>query len=130
MFVLTKAYIQYSRFCRCILSFGPSVKWVFQEVSLVVSLSSSPAPLPICAKFQLYYSRPVRKGDELPITVSLTGRSGPARVWGHVKFCYSAREITEGPRVYRSKKKLGTVEPPSRLNIVLPLVHWLAGKWY
>jgi hypothetical protein len=27
----------------------------------------------------------IPKGDELPIRVSLTGGSGPARVWGHVK---------------------------------------------
>jgi hypothetical protein len=27
----------------------------------------------------------IGKGDELPITLSLTGGSGPARVWGHVK---------------------------------------------
>ena len=39
----------------------------------------------------------IRKGDELPITVSLTGGSGPARVWGHVKLSYSAGEKTEGP---------------------------------
>jgi hypothetical protein len=43
------------------------------------------------------------KGDELPITLSSTGGSGPARVWGHVKIRhYSAGEdksFTEGPRV-------------------------------
>ena len=27
----------------------------------------------------------IPKGDELPIRVSTTGGSGPARVWGHVK---------------------------------------------
>ena len=40
MFVLTKAYIQYNRFCRCILSFGPSVKW--EGVFYFRSLASSP----------------------------------------------------------------------------------------
>ena len=60
----------------------------------------------------------VPKGDELPVRVRLTGGNGPARARGHVKSVYSAREITEGPRVYRSKKKLGTVEPSSQLNIV------------
>ena len=39
----------------------------------------------------------VPKGDELPVRVHLTGGSGPARVWGHVKSLYSAGEKTEGP---------------------------------
>ena len=39
----------------------------------------------------------VPKGDELPVRVQLTGGSGPARVWGHVKSLYSAGEMTEGP---------------------------------
>ena len=39
------------------------------------------------------------KGDELPIMVSETGGSGPARVWGHVKSTYSAEEILKGLRV-------------------------------
>ena len=38
-----------------------------------------------------------RKGDELPITLRLTGGSGPARARGHVKSDYSAGEMTEGP---------------------------------
>ena len=39
------------------------------------------------------------KGDELPIMVALTGGSGPARVWGHVKSRYSAEELLKGLRV-------------------------------
>ena len=39
----------------------------------------------------------IPKGDELPVRVYLTGGSGPARVWGHVKSLYSAGEKTEGP---------------------------------
>ena len=31
------------------------------------------------------YSQLIPKGDELPIMVSATGGSGPARAWGHVK---------------------------------------------
>ena len=41
--------------------------------------------------------KPVPKGDELPARVRVTGGSGPARVWGHVKSSYSAGEMTEGP---------------------------------
>ena len=54
---------------------------------------------PMALIFIIFFA--LRKGDELPITVGLTGSSGPARVWGHVKSEYSAREIyfTEGPRV-------------------------------
>ena len=75
----------------------------------------------------------VPKGDELPVRVHLTGGSGPARVWGHVKSSYSAGEMTEGPRVYRIMNQHDTVVPPSRLNIVLPWsMGWLASgiKWY
>ena len=32
------------------------------------------------------------KGDELPIKVSVTGGSGPARVWGHVKIVGQSAE--------------------------------------
>ena len=70
-------------------------------------------------KYANLFQDTVRKGDELPITVTETGGSGLVRARGHVKSEYSAREITEGPRVYRSKKQLGTVEPSSQLNIVL-----------
>ena len=35
----------------------------------------------------------IGKGDELPINQSKTGSSGLARVRGHVKKRYSAREI-------------------------------------
>jgi len=39
----------------------------------------------------------IPKRNELLIKVSLTGGSGPARVWGHVKSKYSAEENTEWP---------------------------------
>ena len=46
--------------------------------------------------------------------VLITGSSGPARVWGHVKSIYSAEELTEGLRVQRTMNKHGTVALPSR----------------
>ena len=39
----------------------------------------------------------IGKGDELPITQSITGGSGSARIWGHNKSIYSAGEILKAP---------------------------------
>jgi hypothetical protein len=47
----------------------------------------------------IFLKQKLPKGDELPIMVALTGGSGPARVWGHVKSRYSAEELLKGLRV-------------------------------